>query len=513
MKEMEDLEQNQKIEVRDVEHCIQMLRQLSENPDILMDLPEEIRIELLRQAGTLAKPDRDQLNMRLKARRRLKKEKVAHVNRQAIAKTGIRSAREAHVFIAPRQIENSDHDHYKRLEIPKQCYICNSSFDLIHHFYDALCPPCAEFNYQKRFQTANLNGQVALITGSRLKIGYQATIMMLEAGATVIATTRFPVDSAMRYAAEPGFVKWGDRLHIYGLDLRHTPSVELFTNHILHHYNRLDLLLNNAAQTVRRPSGFYEHLMHNELQSPEDLDQDLQMLLSNFMGLRDQIHKVQSPLAGNMPVTWQAKSKGMGILDSARLSQIPYSFDQSIKEQEIFPKGRLDADLQQIDLRKTNSWRLRLGEIETTEMLEVQLVNSVAPFVLNNRLVPLMKRENTGQKHIINVTAMEGKFHRFKKSDRHPHTNMAKAALNMMTHTAAGDLVKHGIYINAVDTGWVTDEDPAHISAQKQKIHDFQPPLDIVDGAARICDPFFDGINSGKHWCGKFLKDYFPIDW
>ena len=180
---------------------------------------------------------------------------------------------------------------------------------------------------------------------------------------------------------------------------------------------------------------------------------------------------------------------------------------------EVFPTGELDADLQQVDLRKTNSWRLRLGEIETTEMLEVQLVNAVAPFVLCNRLAELMKKENTGQKHIINVSAMEGKFHRNFKESRHPHTNMAKAALNMLTHTASGDLAKKGIFMNAVDTGWVTDEDPAELSKMKQEVYDFQPPLDIVDGAARVMDPLIDGITTGKHWSGKFLKDYFPIDW
>ena len=215
----------------------------------------------------------------------------------------------------------------------------------------------------------------------------------------------------------------------------------------------------------------------------------------------------------NLPVTWHGAEPGIGIRASAKLSQIPYSFDNSLSAKEVFPEGKLDADLQQVDLRKTNSWRLRLGEIETTEMIEVQLVNSIAPFVLCNRLGEIMKKKNTGKKHIINVSAMEGKFHRFFKEDRHPHTNMAKAALNMLTHTAAGSLAKEGIYINAVDTGWVTDEDPVELAKRKMELHDFQPPLDIVDGAARVMDPLIDGINTGKHWSGKFLKDYRPIDW
>ncbi|HCY87798.1 MAG TPA: oxidoreductase, partial [Desulfobacteraceae bacterium] len=213
------------------------------------------------------------------------------------------------------------------------------------------------------------------------------------------------------------------------------------------------------------------------------------------------------------PVSWDGNAPGIGLRMSAQLSQIPYSYDHSLDVPKVFPAEKLDADLQQVDLRTTNSWRLRLGEIQTSEMLEIQLVNSVAPFVLCNRLAELMKTDYTGEKHIVNVSAMEGKFLRFKKGSRHPHTNMAKASLNMLTHTAASDLAKYGIYMNAVDTGWVTDEDPAVLARQKQERHDFQPPLDIVDGAARVCDPFFHGILTGKHWCGKFLKDYFPIDW
>ena len=242
----------------------------------------------------------------------------------------------------------------------------------------------------------------------------------------------------------------------------------------------------------------------------------MQALLGNHQTCKEQLLSIgrsDRKTDSNLPVSWHEKGPGIGLRASAQLSQIPYSYDNSINAEEVFPKGKLDTDLQQVDLRKTNSWRLLLGEIPTPEMLELQLVNSVAPFVLCNRLVNLMKRDYTGQKHIVNVSAMEGKFFRFKQASRHPHTNMAKAALNMLTHTAAGELAKDGIFINAVDTGWVTDEDPIELAKFKEKVHDFQPPLDIVDGAARVCDPFFDGILTGKHWCGKFLKDYKPIDW
>jgi len=165
-----------------------------------------------------------------------------------------------------------------------------------------------------------------------------------------------------------------------------------------------------------------------------------------------------------LPVSWHGKLPGIGLRESAQLSQIPYAYDNTLPTDTVFPRGELDADLQQVDLRTSNSWRLKLGEIQTAEMLEIQLVNAVAPFVLCNKLAPLMKKDNTGQKHIVNVSAMEGKFMRFKKGERHPHTNMAKAALNMLTHTSASEFASYGIFINAVDTGWVTDEDPGPIS-------------------------------------------------
>ncbi len=157
------------------------------------------------------------------------------------------------------------------------------------------------------------------------------------------------------------------------------------------------------------------------------------------------------------------------------------------------------------------------------ELLEVLLVNATAPFVMTARLKGLMLRRREAPpgtatsgdpaKHVVLVSAMEGQFYREHKTWRHPHTNMAKAALNMIVRTSAADLVRDGIHVNAVDTGWVTDEDPVHLAARKAEQHAFSPPLDVVDGAARIVAPIFDGFRSGKHAAGLFYKDYRPAPW
>src|SRR5690606_4695318 len=280
---MEDQNVNGNLSAEEISRCIALLERLTEQPEEFVQLEDEQRIALLTAAGKLSRPNREIDRKRQKYARKAKKHEVKQQDRSARAVTGIRAASVDPVFKAPKQIlldqYASEENSQKTLNSPRNCYICKTEYTKLHFFYDAMCPECGDFNYQKRFQTASLEGQVALITGARLKIGYHATLMMLRAGARVIATTRFPVDAALRFSKEDDFSIWGDRLQIHGLDLRHTPSVEIFASYIEQHYDRLDLLLNNAAQTVRRPPGFYAHLMPNEKLGFAELPTEAQALL------------------------------------------------------------------------------------------------------------------------------------------------------------------------------------------------------------------------------------------
>jgi len=382
----------------------------------------------------------------------------------------------------------------------RKCFICLQVYDQLHHFYDRLCPECAKVNWEKRHIAPNLEGRIAVVTGGRVKIGFHTVLKLLNAKCKVIVTTRFPCDSAERFAAQPRFKEWKHLLEIYGLDLRQLDSLERFCDHLNEKYPAIDILINNACQTVRRPAAYYKPLVVREAILDKNTSED------NSISTLVQAYE--------------------GQMRSAEASQLELCAEDSImKVGDAVLPGQTDVNGHLVDLRKKHSWVLRLHEIETPEIAEVFCINALAPFILNRKLKPLLMKSSFKRKFIVNVSAMEGKFYRFK-SKNHPHTNMAKAALNMMTRTSAQDYEEDGIYMNSVDTGWINDENPVEKAKAHAESSGFQTPLDEIDAAARILNPIFEyctevtGVeiesenNSYDHPpYGEFLKDYRKTEW
>ncbi len=386
----------------------------------------------------------------------------------------------------------------------RPCYMCKRDYTTVDAFYHQLCPDCAAFSHAKREARTDLTGRRALLTGGRAKIGMYIALRLLRDGAHTTITTRFPNDAARRFAAQPDSADWLDRLRIIGIDLR-DPSQVVALAQTVSAAGPLDIIINNAAQTVRRSPGAYAPLAAAEADPlpPELISAGMQVLAFDRVG---EAHP--SALASSVRSAADLHATGGGGAELTRLAMVAGSASLARHED----RSAVDAGGLLPDVVDANSWTQVLGQVDPLELLEVHLCNAAAPFILVDALRPALAASRARRKYVVNVSAMEGVFGRGYKGPGHPHTNMAKAALNMMVRTGSQEMFERDrILMTAVDTGWITDERPHHTKLRLAR-EGFKAPLDLVDGAARVYDPIVQG-EAGEDLHGVFLKDYRPHRW
>ena len=386
--------------------------------------------------------------------------------------------------------DNDDENDKKqpRIHVSFVCYICKKS--LKESFKDVFCPACKLLNEQMKMIRVDLTGRYAVVTGARIKIGFVTALRLLRNGCFVVASSRFPADALVRFRAEDDFDEWKSRLKIARLDLENLASIEEFLAFVKSSVPHLDILINNAAQTIYRPAKFYEKLTNDE---------------SNLLEKFETHTEAKSILVNtsNNRLTTRSDSKSLKWSINAN--------DEACH----FPVGLIDDHGQQLDLRPRNSWTYNLDEVPLKELLQVLTVNSVGPFYLISNLKSMLMKSPNKRKFVVNVSAMEGQFSRVHKGHRHPHTNMAKAALNMLTRTSGIEFQMDSIYMTAVDTGWITDERPFNQAKFEAERKGFRVPLNCEDGAARILHPIFEGIQNSERipFFAVFLKDFRVHPW
>ncbi|WP_250301730.1 SDR family NAD(P)-dependent oxidoreductase [Streptomyces sp. A 4/2] len=380
------------------------------------------------------------------------------------------------------------------LQRPRSCYICKTRYVEVDVFYHQLCQDCAAENRSRRDARTDLTGKRALLTGGRAKIGMYIALRLLRDGAHTTITTRFPKDAIRRFKSMPDSAEWIHRLKIVGIDLRDPAQVVALADSVAAE-GPLDILINNAAQTVRRSPQAYSELIAAET-APLPAGE---LPSSQVIGAFGSGAQVSLPSARPGGLSAQDVSELALVTGSASLARIEAG-------------TAIDAGGLVPDLHDTNSWIQTVEEVDAVELLEVQLCNSTAPFILISRLRPAMAAAEARRTYVVNVSAMEGVFSRGYKGAGHPHTNMAKAALNMLTRTSGQEMFESdGILMTAVDTGWITDERP-HPDKMRLADEGFHAPLDLIDGAARVYDPIVRG-EGGEDLHSVFLKDYAPANW
>ncbi len=437
-------------------------------------------------------------------RRKAKREAIAAADRAVVEATATGSAQRIDDETAGIALTSSASGATAGvLQVPRGCYICKRKYTLVDAFYHQLCPECAALSHAKREARTDLTGRRALLTGGRAKIGMYIALRLLRDGAETTITTRFPRDAVRRFASLPDSADWLHRLRVVGIDLRDPAQVVGLADDLASR-GHLDIIVNNAAQTVRRSPGAYGPLAEAEtLPLPPGLSHEAGGPELVTFGHTSDLHP--AALVGSVdahPVL--AGDAATADVLTERLEQAMTAGSADL--------ARIDAGGLVPDVVDTNSWVQTVEEVDALELLEVQLCNQTAPFLLISRLRPSLAASPARRTYVVNVSAMEGQFSRRYKGPGHPHTNMSKAALNMLTRTSAGEMLESdGILMTAVDTGWITDERP-HTTKVRLAEEGFKAPLDLVDGAARVYDPIVRG-EAGEDVHGVFLKDYAVSPW
>ena len=440
--------------------------------------------------------------------------------------------------------EDNNNNKDKSKYIYKSCYICKQKLGLdnINNFYGSLCKKCGDYNYSFREMKLDFTGRIAIVTGGRIKIGYFIVKKLLSYGCKVITTSRFPKDTLFKYKADPEYDLWKDNLIIiYPIDFRIIQSTMKFVEYIKKNFAHVDFLINNAAQTVRRTTEYYEYLMPVEVKKLPKED-NKKIINNDYLNIQNQLSEnfekeksksFESTDFNIVKIDLQKESKKKQIINSLKSlinesnkndndTYIPLSVIASqikIMEEKEQPKiCIMGGEGQPYDFAEgKNSWNFELDEIPLEEFIEVQIINAWTPYYLCAKLKPLMMKSPFPDKYIVNVTAVEGIFNHFKRST-HVHTNMAKAALNMLTRTCGKYLEKCGIYMTCVDTGWVSHMNEMNkiIDNEEKDKSEYEMatvPLDELDGAMRVLHPIIEGIKNKKYFSGILLKDYVKSKW
>ena len=399
------------------------------------------------------------------------------------------------------------------------CYICKEKFskENIHKFYGNLCTKCGDHNYSYRTLKLDLSGRIAIVTGGRVKIGYFISIKLLSYGCKVIITTRFPKDSLFKFQQDPEYEKWKDNLIIYPIDFRIFESTIKFINYMKENFTHIDILINNAAQTLRRSSAYYKYLLPVEIKEIDEKNSK-KIIKNDYISIQNSNQKKIDNKEELLNSILSLENKN-SLYNKEILPLSVFASQIKIMEEKYQPSvTMMGSDGQPYDFTGgKNSWNFEFDEIPFQEFTEVQIINAWTPYYLCSKLKPLIEKSPFPDKYIVNVTAAEGIFNHYKRTT-HVHTNMAKAALNMFTRTCGKYLKNIGIYMTCVDTGWVSYMDEINKLIDENEKENFgneftNVPLDELDGAMRVLQPIIEGIKNKNYLYGILLKDYAVSVW